>query len=150
MYLGFYPSTCSVKNQLTFPSKFKELTGVKLMVGNWFEKSLIVLPFTQGEEVLDKVLGETSSLLPEARDLERFFYASAVEVVLDDKNRFVLPKQLREYARIGEEAVFIGIKDRIELWDKEIYKNYGKIREAQIRETAITHYNRIVIKRNNQ
>jgi MraZ protein len=82
-------------------------------------------------------------LLPESRDLTRFFFANAVQVDLDNKNRFVLPKELREYAQIGSEAVFLGVNDRIELWDKKVYQNYGAIREAQIRETAIQHYNRI-------
>jgi DNA-binding transcriptional regulator/RsmH inhibitor MraZ len=54
-----------------------------------------------------------------------------------------LPKELKDYAQIGSEAVFLGVNERIELWDKKIYQNYGAIREAQIRETAIQHYNRI-------
>jgi MraZ protein len=81
--------------------------------------------------------------LPESRDLARFFFVNAAQVKLDSKNRFVLPKELKDYAQIGSEAVFLGVNERIELWDKKIYQNYGAIREAQIRETAIQHYNRI-------
>lgn len=143
MYLGYYVSQCSQKNQLTFPHKLKELTGSQLLITSWFEKSLVVLPATQGVEILNNVMKETSLLLPEVRDLERLFYGNATTITLDDKNRFVLPKNLREYASIKGEAAFVGVNTRIEVWDKNVYENYGAIREKLIRETAITHYNRI-------
>lgn len=143
MYLGYYETRRTLKNQLTFPSKFKEITGTKLLITTWFENSLLVLPQDAYEAVLANILGERSSLLPEVRDLERFFFQNAVEIELDMKSRFILPAHLKDFAKIGKEAVFVGVKERIELWDAEIYRNYGKIREVQIRETAINHYNRI-------
>ncbi len=143
MYLGFYNSTVTKKYQLSFPIKFKNLTGEKLLITTWFEKSLLILPYDQGERILSKVISETSSLLPEVRDLERFFYGNAQEVRIGDRNRFHLSQKHREYAQIEKEAIFIGVSERIELWDKSVYENYGKIREVQIRETAISHYNRI-------
>ncbi len=143
MYLGLYETTVSNKNQLTFPSKLLSKAEKNFIVTHWFENSLVVLPEIDAENILQEVIKEATSLLPESRDLARFFFANAVQVNLDSKNRFVLPKELREYAQIGEEAVFLGVNERIELWDKNVYKNYGAIREAQIRETAIQHYNRI-------
>lgn len=150
MYLGLYTSRCSLKNQLTFPSKFRKLSPSKLFIANWFENSLIILPQETAVETLNGILGENTTLLPERRDLERFIYGNAVTVELDNKNRFVLDKRLREYARIGKEAVFVGVKERIELWDQEVYLNYGKIREIQIRETAITLYERITAQLKNK
>ncbi len=146
MYVGFTTSSCSAKNQLTYPSKFKKQTGDKLLITTWFEKSLLILPLERGNEIIGNILKETSSLLPEVRDLERFLYGNAVEITLDNKNRFVIPVYLRDYAHIKKNAVFLGISERIELWDEETYRNYGKIREMQIRETAISHYNRILKK----
>lgn len=143
MYLGFYRSNFTIKNQLTFPNKFKKITGQKLLLAKWFERSVIVLPYETGEEIITKILKDNSSLLPEVRDLERFFYGSAVTVTLDAKNRFVLPVALAEYAQVKSKVVFVGVGTRIELWDEEIYQNYGKIREMQIRETAVRHYNRL-------
>jgi len=146
MYLGYFTSHCSAKNQLTYPGKFRKLTGEKLLITTWFEKSLLILPFERGNEIIGGILKETSALLPEVRDLERFLYGNAEEITLDLKNRFVIPRNLREYAQIQKNAVFLGISERIELWDEETYRNYGKIREMQIRETAISHYNRILKK----
>lgn len=143
MYLGFYQSYCTKKNQLTFPSKFKQQTGTKLLIAHWFENSLLILPEGTAENTIKALITDNSTLLPEARDLERFIFGHALNTELDSKNRFVLSQKLREYAHIGKKAVFVGVNERIELWDEELYANYGQIRELQIRETAISLYNRI-------
>lgn len=143
MYLGYYESHCTQKNQLTFPSKFKELAGSELLLTTWFENSLLILPTGAGKQMLSQIISDTTSLLPEGRDLERFFYGNAVTVRLDLKNRFVLPAHLKDFAKIGNDATFVGVGERIELWDLEGFANYGKIREIQIRDTAINYYNRV-------
>lgn len=147
MFIGHYSSICTTRNQITFPSKFKELTGKKILITSWLEKSLIVLPFQDGQTLLAKFLEEASTLLPEVRDLERFFYGNAVQVALDEQNRFVLPKQLREYAHIGKRVVFVGVKERIELWDENMWSNYGKIREVQIKQTVKALYEEITLQK---
>ncbi len=143
MFLGFYISAVTRKNQITFPSKLKVQTGGKLLITKWFENSLIILPQETGKMTLDKILSDSSALLPEERDLERFIYGNAQLLELDRKNRFVLPMDLKNHAKITKRAIYIGVSDRIELWDEEMYTNYGSMKELQIREVAIQHYNRI-------
>jgi len=104
----------------------------------------MVVPLEKGSEVLDNLIANSSELLPEVRDLERFFYSNAAEVELDGQNRFVIPKHLKEYAGIKKKTVFVGVKERIELWDEEQWSNYGKIRELQIKQTARRLYEEIV------
>lgn len=144
MYLGFYPSQCTIKNQITFPTLFRKSVGKKLLITFWFDNSLMVVPLEKGSQVLDNLLANSSELLPEVRDLERFFYSNAAEVELDGQNRFVIPKHLKEYAGIKRKTVFVGVKERIELWDEEQWSNYGKIRELQIKQTARRLYEEIV------
>jgi MraZ protein len=66
---------------------------------------------------------------------------------LDAKNRFVLPVALRQYIETKSKVVFVGVGSRIELWDEAVYQNYGKMRELQIRDTAIRHFNRITMRK---
>lgn len=150
MYIGYYPSSVTTKMQVTFPKKFGRELGSTLLITGWFEKSLIILPFATGEEIFTRLIENSSALLPEVRDMERFFYSNAVKVQLDEQNRFVLPKHLREYAHIGKRAVFIGVKERIELWDSEMWANYGKIHEEQIRRTAQALYEQITLQKGKQ
>ncbi len=148
MYLGFHVSTCTKRNQISFPSKFRQVHNKKFLITTWFEKSLLLLPYDTAYILLDSIIKDTSSLLPEVRDIERFLYGNAQEVELDLKGRFVLGQELRGYADIKTKAVFVGVKERIELWDYETYQTYGKLRELQIRETALKHYTRITQKFN--
>lgn len=134
--MGYYTVSVEAKNRLAFPSKYKELTGNKLLITNWFEKSLLVLPTKEWERVVLKVLKIKSSLLPETRDLKRFIYGGAKEVELDQQGRFVLPRYLREYAHIEGRSSFVGCGEYIELWDSAIWESYTEMMNIQIKETA--------------
>ena len=54
----------------------------------------------------------------------RIIFSSASEVEEDNQGRSLLPKNLREFAKIEKDIVFIGVKDYIEVWAKEIYDQY--------------------------
>lgn len=143
MFSGRFDAVCTKKNQITFPSKLKLQTGTDLLLANWFERCLIILPYEKGEKTLNALLDNASSLLPETRALERKIYSNAISVSLDEQGRFILPKQLKEEVQIEENVVFVGIKERIELWSQKRWEQYGDINEVQVRETAISLYNRI-------
>ncbi|MEM7235136.1 MAG: division/cell wall cluster transcriptional repressor MraZ, partial [Planctomycetota bacterium] len=44
---------------------------------------------------------------------------SANEIVLDKNNRFVVPETQKNEAGMEKDVVFIGMWDRVEVWDKE-------------------------------
>jgi len=56
------------------------------------------------------------------RDTEHFIFASAFEVEPDDQGRIVLPDRLIAYASLGEAIYFLGIGDRVEVWNKELWE----------------------------
>lgn len=59
------------------------------------------------------------------RSTERFIFSTAYEIELDDQGRFVLPAFLRELTGIkeGSEVVFLGLGDRIELWERKAWED---------------------------
>jgi MraZ protein len=50
----------------------------------------------------------------------------AVEVEIDGVGRMLLPEHLRERANLKSKVVFIGVKDRAELWDETTWNSYRK------------------------
>jgi len=44
--------------------------------------------------------------------------ASAYEMELDNQGRIVIPEKLVLYAGLGEGVSFLGIGDRVEIWDE--------------------------------
>jgi MraZ protein len=117
--------------------------GNKLFITNWFEYSLIILPFEEGKNIMKLLTKEQVTLLPEGRRLERFLYGGAEVVSVNLEGRFLLPQHLKKHAQIQKEVVFRGVGDRIELWSQESYERYGYLTEQETREAAQELYLRI-------
>jgi MraZ protein len=66
------------------------------------------------------------------RETEHFIYASAYEVVPDEQGRIIIPERLSAYSGLGEEVYFLGVGDRVEIWNKEAWEEKEKLvaREA--------------------
>jgi len=143
MFLGSYSVKLRDKNRISFPSKFRELTGDSLFITNWFENSLLVLGKNEWEKFTTNIFKENSFLLSEVRDLERYIYGGTFEVELDSEGRFVIPPFLKEHAKIGKNAIFVGGLWHISLWDEEIYNSYRALNQIQIRTTAEKAYQKI-------
>lgn len=140
MFLGIADSTLGKDGRIVFPSKFRKDVGRKLFVTNWFEHSLIILPFDQGQNIMSRLTNDLVTLLPEGRKLERFLYGGAEGVTVNGEGRFLLPEHLKKYAHIQRDVVFRGIGDRIELWSKESYERYSFLTDDEARQTAISLY----------
>lgn len=136
MFLGRFDSVCSAKGQIYFPSKLKSQTGEELLISNWFEYSLVVLPFKEGEDLMKLLTSENVTLLPEGRRLQRFLYGGAEKVRVNSEGRFTLPQNLKEHAKILREVIFRGVGDRIELWSRESYERYAFLTDEETRKTA--------------
>ncbi len=54
----------------------------------------------------------------------RLMLADAFPCEVDKQGRIVIPQNLREYAGISGEALLIGVRDRIEIWDPEHWEKY--------------------------
>ena len=54
----------------------------------------------------------------------RAFFSSASHLEDDNQGRCLLPRNLRDFAEIKKDIVFIGVGNRVELWAKENYDAY--------------------------
>ena len=57
--------------------------------------------------------------------------ASARSVDLDKQYRFVLPDDKKKQVGVRKEVVFIGMRDKIEIWAGEAYEVYRASREGK-------------------
>ena len=60
-----------------------------------------------------------------ARDFVRFFLSGAIECEIDKQGRFLISGNLREYAKLEKEVVIIGVGTRLEIWNREKWRNYS-------------------------
>ena len=60
---------------------------------------------------------------PNKTVLKRFIGSESVQVTLDKAGRICLPDEMARAAGIKDEAVFVGLLDRFEIWNPSRYEN---------------------------
>lgn len=124
MLLGQVNNKLDDKNRLSFPKKFRAELGDKLIITQNMEGSLLVVAVNRWKMLLAGTENKPFTKI-EARETQRFLFGSASEVELDEKGRFILPEHLKLYSGINSDAVFIGIFNRVEIWDKKRWDEYN-------------------------
>ena len=121
MLIGEYEHTIDAKGRLSMPSKLRRDMGEAFIVTKGLDGCLFA--FSQDEwknfETKLKALPLSDK---NARNFVRFFLAGATECEIDKQGRFLIPGNLREAAKLEKEAVIIGVGTRLEIWNKETWK----------------------------
>lgn len=131
MLTGQYDGKIDSKGRTAFPKKFREILGGRLIITYGFENSLIVVSEANWKALLEGTEGRPFTE-PETRQTQRYLLGGASDVELDGKGRFILPIYLREFAKVKENVVFVGLSRYVEVWDKNIWSEYNKFLEKNI------------------
>lgn len=132
MIIGQYGSKLTDKERLAVPKKLRDELGDSLIVARWYEQCLIIVSKPKWTNLLDRLGSTNDRITSPVRDIDRFVLGLAYEVDLDKQGRFIVPELLRNYAQIKEEAIFVGLLDRVEIWSVENWYKY----EEDIRSKA--------------
>jgi len=131
MLLGQYEGKIDKKGRTAFPKKFREVLGDKLIITFGYENSLIVVSEENWKALLEGTEGRPFIESP-TRETQRFLLGGASGVELDVKGRFILPNYLREFGKVKENVIFIGLSRYVEIWDKDKWSKYQKFLEKNI------------------
>jgi len=123
MFLGEYQHTLDAKGRITIPAKLREGLGDKFIVTKGLDNCLFLYPLDEWR-VLEEKLRTLPFTRKDVRAFVRFFFSGASDCEADRQGRIVLPAGLREYARIDKEVIIVGVGSRVEVWAKELWKNY--------------------------
>jgi len=121
MIIGSYPGNLGEKRRVTLPKKVLEEIGEKPILAKWYEDCLILVSVDFWEKLFERLTGGQKVLRLGIRDIERFILGSAFEVEPDGQGRIIIPEILANYAKLEKELVFVGLGDRIEIWDKKTW-----------------------------
>ena len=131
MLIGQFEGKLGTKGRIAFPKKFREILGDKLIVTLGYENSLIVVSQKGWKSLLEGTEGKPF-IQSETRETQRFLLGGASHVELDSKGRFIIPSYLREFAKIENEIVFLGLSRYVEIWDKKHWLEYRQNLEKNI------------------
>jgi MraZ protein len=135
VFTGEYFHTFDVKSRVIIPSKFRDELGDNVYIGKGLDKCLFVYPNKTWIEFSSK-LKQLSVLSSEHRFFSRRFLSGFTECNIDRQGRLLLPPNLREYSDLKDEAVIIGVLDRIEIWSKKVWEDYSMDTEMNFEKIA--------------
>lgn len=125
MLIGEYLHTIDQKNRLSVPSKFRKNLGKTVIITRGLDKCLFLYPLDVWRGLAEKI-----SKLPwgksEYRSFARAMIAGAADVEIDSLGRILLPDYLKVYGAIGQSVMIVGLYNRVEIWNPEIWAKYSE------------------------
>ena len=125
-FIGEFECKMDVKGRILLPAGLKKQlpheAQEKFVVNRGFEKCLVLYPFNEWN-IISTEINQLNLYTKKNRDFVRYFYRGATELLLDNTNRLLFPKQLLEYASIDKDIVLFAYSNRIEVWAKGLYDN---------------------------
>ena len=122
MLLGEYDHTLDDKNRLTLPVKFRKDFEGGVVVSRGLDGCLFVFTRDTWDSFVGGQLEGLSPFSKEARQMNRFMFAGAAETELDKQGRVMVPPALISHASLGREVVVAGVRDHVEIWDREAWR----------------------------
>ncbi len=124
MFSGRYEHSIDDKGRVKVPLKIKDsllsnYNGTKLIVTN-LDKCLVVYPAEEWRKLEEKAL-KLPSMQKDVLEFLRYFFSGASELELDKQDRFLIPPTLKASAGLLKEIMIIGIINKIEIWDKNLW-----------------------------
>ena len=131
MFLNQYHHCFDDKGLLTIPAKFRDQTAEGITVVQGLERNLMVLPQPEFKILYDRLMAMNLAD-PEARLLRQIILGNAMQVIPDGSGRILPSQNLRDYAELKNEVVFVGQGDYFEIWAPEPWqKKQDQINDAE-------------------
>ncbi len=132
MLLGTYPAKITAGNRTAVPAPLRRELGEIYILAKWYEECIVLVAKSSFVALLTRIRGKEGLITDPVRGSEHFLFSSAYEVIPDEQGRIILPEKLIDYAGLTEEIYFLGVGDRAEIWNKEIWdeREKGVARDA--------------------
>ena len=121
--LGTHAYQLDPKGRLSLPARFREAfgDGAWLTIGQ--DGCLFVFPRAEWDRRADEVAASPLSDA-DGRAYARLFFGASDEARIDGQGRLTIAGRLRDAAGIARDVVVLGVRDRMEIWDRGTYERY--------------------------
>lgn len=123
MLIGEYRHTLDPKKRVSLPAKFRKELGKTVVITHGLDNCLFVYDLKRWEALAEQLasmpMGQRDS-----RGFARFILAGAVETDVDAAGRILIPDYLKEFAKLGDRVVVMGVHTRVELWSEDQWDTY--------------------------
>ncbi|MDG2385280.1 MAG: division/cell wall cluster transcriptional repressor MraZ [Pirellulaceae bacterium] len=126
---GTFPRTIDEKQRIAIPKRLRDAfqqtaeTQAVIYVAPGTDGSL-TLYTEESFSQLAKQLSASPQTGQDVRAFSRLFYSQAQRIELDRQGRLRIPPELVELAGLAKEVVLVGVRDHLELWDRQGWQTY--------------------------
>jgi MraZ protein len=141
MFRGTTKVTIDDKGRVVVPSQHRaELIAPaegRVIVTVHQDKCLLVYTLPEWDRVEAQLMAAPTLNNPRALAVQELLTGRAQELVVDSHGRLSLTPELRQYARLGRAACFVGMRNRLALWDEQRWNAHIE-QSIQTEQTATT------------
>ena len=120
-FTGYHEHSVDAKGRTSLPSEFREVLSelyedddkLSLMITEGFDGNIVAYPKQAWEELVETLLKTGMR----ARGIKRKLVGRARKCMVDKQGRVIIPQALRDCAGIGKDLAWVGMLDKIEIWD---------------------------------
>ncbi len=122
---GTYFRTLDEKNRLVLPKRIREQLEEPALVFMTPGQDKCLEMYSQASlEQRSLKLDQAPATDAEVRLFRRLYFAQTETVEVDGNGRILIPERLLAFAGLKHEVALIGVRDHLELWDAERWKQY--------------------------
>ena len=140
-FKGSYAYSVDNKGRINIPSKLRKYVSPDandtFIITRGYEQCLFVYPLDEWNK-LEQSIRELTTTNPKHRFFMRTLLEKATESQLDGQSRITIPKELLQFANIENEVLILGVLERIEVWDPNVYQEYQKAQAESYENVAQT------------
>ena len=118
MLMGEYAHTIDAKGRVILPADFRAELGEHFFIVKGLDQCLWIYGENEWANLVQKIR-QLPDAKPETRALVRHFFSSGRELECDRQGRFLVPGNLRTYAKLAKDVVLAGALKRVEVWSKD-------------------------------
>ncbi len=138
---GTFGRSLDEKLRVAIPKVLRDAMGAAskaaLYLAPGTDGSLAIYTEDRLAKLADQLQGSPNA--HDVRAFSRLFYARAQAVELDGQGRVRIPPELAQFASLTKEAMLVGVRDHLELWDRSRWEQYVAEKQTsydQFSETA--------------
>ncbi len=124
MFSGRYNHSIDDKGRVKVPQKIKDslvsvYDNTTIVITN-LDKCLVAYPTEEWRKLEEKAL-KLPSMQKNVLEFLRYFFSGAEEVEFDKMDRMHISQSLKISGNLNKEVVLVGIINRFEIWDRDLW-----------------------------
>jgi len=111
------------KGRVIIPSTLRNDLGLKFYITRGLDPCLYLFSETEWVSFVERLRNALPNSKSGYRDAYNHFVHNAVECETDKQGRILIPQELREYASMDKDILFVGDMTKVQAWNPALYKD---------------------------